>query len=129
MKKLKIIFNGALGLVGFLLSPLSWWNDILINIPLAYGFAWVIGKGLSFYLTIGKSFFAILFALGYWLTNLLGFLLIHYSVTNLTEQKKFTFKDQALVSLIYTALIVILIYFDIISFLPGEWTLVPNFVR
>ncbi|MEB3104243.1 MAG: hypothetical protein VKN17_00515, partial [Cyanobacteriota bacterium] len=25
--------------VGWLLSPLCWWNDLVINLPLAYGFA------------------------------------------------------------------------------------------
>ena len=26
----------------FLLSPLSWWNDLFVNVPLALAFAWVV---------------------------------------------------------------------------------------
>ena len=34
--------GGFLVVAGFLLSPLSWWNDLVINIPLALGFAWAV---------------------------------------------------------------------------------------
>ena len=28
-------YGGLLGFIGFLLSPLSWWNDLFVNVPLA----------------------------------------------------------------------------------------------
>jgi len=28
-------------MIGFMLSPLSWWNDAFVNIPLAIGFGWL----------------------------------------------------------------------------------------
>jgi len=34
--KIKSFF---IAVVGFVLSPLSWWNDLFVNIPLAYLFA------------------------------------------------------------------------------------------
>lgn len=42
MKHLKKYFKGGLiTAVGYVLSPLSFWNDMLVNIPLAYGFAYL----------------------------------------------------------------------------------------
>jgi len=32
------VTGGILGLVGFMLSPLSWWNDLFVNVPLALVF-------------------------------------------------------------------------------------------
>jgi hypothetical protein len=37
------IKGGILVTLGFLLSPVSWWNDIFVNIPLAYIFALPFG--------------------------------------------------------------------------------------
>ena len=34
--------GGTLVFIGFLLSPLSWWNDLFVNVPLALGFAWLV---------------------------------------------------------------------------------------
>ena len=31
------IKGGVVAMIGFLLSPLSWWNDAFVNIPIAYG--------------------------------------------------------------------------------------------
>jgi len=36
---LRVLLRGTLGVAGFILSPLSWWNDVIVNFPLAYGFA------------------------------------------------------------------------------------------
>ena len=35
--------GGILGVLGFMLSPLSWWNDAVVNLPLALLFAWLVG--------------------------------------------------------------------------------------
>jgi hypothetical protein len=35
-------YGGVLGFIGFMLSPLSWWNDLFVNVPLAPAFAWTI---------------------------------------------------------------------------------------
>ena len=34
--------GSVLAFVGFMLSPLSWWNDAFVNIPLALLFAWLM---------------------------------------------------------------------------------------
>ena len=36
------ITGGIIGTVGYLLSPLSWWNDLYFNIPIAYATAWLV---------------------------------------------------------------------------------------
>ena len=59
-----------LGFIGFMLSPLSWWNDLFVNVPLAIAFAWVISL---FY----KPAFEVACVVGYWLTNVLGLVLMH----------------------------------------------------
>jgi Sec-independent protein secretion pathway component TatC len=56
--------------IGYLLSPLSWWNDLFVNLPLAYLF----GSALSL---VSKKLFAPGMIFGYWLSNLLGFFLMH----------------------------------------------------
>ncbi len=33
------LYTGIVAVVGYLLSPLSWWNDLFVNVPLAYLFA------------------------------------------------------------------------------------------
>ena len=118
--------RGALAFIGFILSPLSWWNDIFINIPLAYGFAWVIGKFLDIFLDIHRYLFAALFIIGYFLTNLLGFLMIHYSITANNEKKESPIK-QILISLFYTVIIVLLTYFDILN-LNIQLDILPHWV-
>ena len=62
--------GGTLAFVGFMLSPLSWWNDLIVNVPLALVFAWLVS---FFYPPAFKSCVII----GYWLTNVLGFILMH----------------------------------------------------
>ena len=61
--------GGLIGFIGFLLSPLSWWNDLIINVPLAVGFAWLVSL-------VYKPAFEVAVIVGYWLTNVLGFVLL-----------------------------------------------------
>jgi hypothetical protein len=106
--------------VGFMLSPLSWWNDLFVNLPLALAFAWVIAL---FY----KPAFAPSVVLGYWLTNIAGFILMHkgaqlcISAKSLAYTRRDLLRDLA-ISLLYTALIVALIQLGalkpIASYLP-----------
>jgi hypothetical protein len=63
------IAGGLIGLVGYILSPLSWWNDAFVNIPLAIAFSLVLGK-------IAHISFDIGFVVGYWITNIAGILLM-----------------------------------------------------
>jgi hypothetical protein len=106
------IFGGALGVLGFLLSPLSWWNDLLINVPIALAFAWVMGF-------VFPSAFLELALAGYWLSNVLGFVFLHLGAQLAVTQEapKYTWKSllrDLAVSLFYTAVIFALIKFELI---------------
>jgi hypothetical protein len=105
--------GGLVAIIGYLLSPLSWWNDLFVNVPLALAFAWLVSL---FY----RPAFNACMVLGYWLTNVLGFVLLHKGAQRmLTEQSKpysrrELFRDLA-ISLAYTLLIVTLIHFGVLK--------------
>ena len=109
------LYGGIVGIIGYLLSPLSWWNDLFINFPIAY-----IGAcAVSF---IYKEAFLTAFIIFYWLTNILGFILIQKGLSKALSQeasrKKYSKKDflrDILFSLAYTALIIILVTLGIVK--------------
>src|SRR2546426_497003 len=108
-------YGGVLGFIGFMLSPLSWWNDLFVNVPLALAFAWMVSL-------IYRPAFEMALIAGYWLTNALGFFLLHKGVKMMANEQaapqKYSRRDllkDFIVSLLYTLLIVILIKFKIIQ--------------
>jgi hypothetical protein len=101
--------NGSiLGFVGFMLSPLSWWNDAFVNLPLAVAFGWLIAL-------VYRPAFEGAVVVGYWLTNVLGLVLMHRGIGKLTtavESKPYTWRSLArdmAISLLYTGLLVLLL--------------------
>jgi hypothetical protein len=105
--------GGVLAFVGFMLSPLSWWNDLFVNVPLALAFAWLVSW---FY---RPAFTASLVA-GYWLTNVLGFILMHKGAQKILSEKqgRYSWRDLGRdigISLLYTALIVALVRFGMLK--------------
>ena len=107
-------------MIGFMLSPLSWWNDAVVNLPLALIFASAVGV---FYRPVAKQgsvAFDTAVVLGYWLTNILGFVLLHkgarkvLSETDLKYSRRAFLKDIA-ISLIYTGVIVVLIKMGVLK--------------
>ncbi len=107
--------GGILWLIGFMLSPLSWWNDLFVNIPLALGFAWLVALAY-------RPAFAAALILGYGLTNVLGFVLMHKGAQQMLARgeppvrysRREVVKD-LLISLLYTLLMVALLKFKIIQ--------------
>jgi len=91
--------------IGYILSPLSWWNDAIVNLPLAYAFS----VPFSY---ISEQLYMPSFVLGYWLTNLLGFILMHQGATNMfrKKHKQTSLLKVVLISTIYTLLIIALVY-------------------
>jgi len=65
----KRIAGGLLGVLGYLLSPLSWWNDAFVNIPLAVAIALILERFSHIGFEAG-------FILGYWMTNTAGIVLM-----------------------------------------------------
>jgi hypothetical protein len=104
--------GGVVSFIGFMLSPLSWWNDLFVNIPLAVAFAWVISL---FY----KPAFQASVIVGYWLTNVLGFVLMHKGAQAMVAEKSKYSRRELLrdlgISLVYTALIVLLIVLGVLQ--------------
>ncbi len=107
------ITGGLVAAVGYMLSPLSWWNDLWVNVPLALVFAWTVS---FFYPPAFKSCVVI----GYWLTNVAGFVLMHKGASQALakEQRKYSrralLRDLA-ISVLYTALIVALVMTGILK--------------
>ena len=111
------ITGGVLGFVGYMLSPLSWWNDLWVNVPLALVFAWTVSL---FY----RPAFKPSLILGYWLTNVLGFVLMHKGAQQVLakEERKYSRRDilrDIGISLLYTLLIVVLVELGILKPLEG----------
>lgn len=114
MKPNQRISGSIIAVIGYMLSPLSWWNDLYLNIPLAYLGAWLV----SFFY---KSAFLAAFVTCYWITNIAGLVLMHKGIKKawgkqtVTDRftKKELFKDIAL-SLVYTGIIIIMIKLHII---------------
>jgi len=99
------IFGGILATLGFLLSPLSWWNDLILNIPLAYGFA-------SLFSLISPDFFAPMMLIGYWLTNIIGLMMMHKGVKRIInkEEKNYSYNDfvkDIIISVLYSLIMLI----------------------
>jgi hypothetical protein len=95
--------HGMLALVGFILSPLSWWNDLLVNVPLAYALA-------TPFALLHKRLFLPSFIAGYWLTNVVGLVLLHRGTLGLFQPDRSpALRRELLVATLYTLLIVLLV--------------------
>lgn len=111
--------GSLVAVVGFMLSPLSWWNDAFVNLPLALAFAWTISL---FY----RPAFGVSLVVGYWLTNMLGLILMQKGAQHvLPGQTKYTrrelLKDLG-ISLLYTAAIVVLVKLRVLQPIESYFT-------
>ena len=110
-KKLR---GGFFLILGYLLSPLCWWNDLLFNLPIAYGFGYVCSL-LSPKLLVPCS------VIGYWLTNIVGILLMQFGSTDVfqKESKERNLKKELLTgvisSTVFTLVVIVLIQFKILD--------------
>lgn len=76
MKKLR---GGFLFVIGYLLSPLCWWNDLIFNLPVAYGFGYLSGLVVEDWFLPGTI-------VGYWLSNVVGILMMQFGVGDVVPQ-------------------------------------------
>ncbi|MGC8990103.1 MAG: hypothetical protein ACP5MD_08285, partial [Verrucomicrobiia bacterium] len=93
----RIFRSGLIASIGFMLSPLSWWNDLFINVPLALGFAWLVSA-------VWPKAFTAAFVAGYWMTNVVGLILLRRGATELAAGSKPTFSRKEIVKDIAVAL-------------------------
>lgn len=68
---LKRIIAGCIFFIGWILSPLTWWNDQFVNLPLSYLLA-----NLFFY--IFPLHFKWIVIISYYFTNLLGIFFMYW---------------------------------------------------
>lgn len=115
-KKHKERFSGSIWVtIGFILSPLSWWNDLYVNVPIAYGLAWLV----SF---LYRPAFLHAFIAFYWATNLWGFILIHKGMGKIIQNNnarkisaRRSLAKDIIISIVYTGLIILLVKLEIIK--------------
>jgi len=100
--------NRALFFIGWLLSPFTTWNDVLINIPLAY-----LCASLSF--KVFPANFALQVIVFYWLSNGLGILLMYFTGRNVLKEKRLNFRSILITLLIYTIILFLMDKFAILK--------------
>lgn len=127
-QKLKYLLSSILGVIGFLLSPISWWNDIFVNVPLAWLFAYGVTRFVFIFTTVSKLTFTVFFGIGYLLTNIIGFALLHASISAISNRETVSHKKQLLISLIYTAGFLLLVQLDIVKLITPALSIFPSFV-
>jgi uncharacterized membrane protein HdeD (DUF308 family) len=122
----KKLTSGSLIAIGYLLSPLCWWNDLFFNLPIAYFF----GKLCSLF---SQNFFVAGAIAGYWLSNIVGILLMQFGTLELlkkqSEPQPHNLKKELLMgfvsSTVYTIAILALIHFKILD-TPLLAAIIPN---
>jgi hypothetical protein len=105
--------SGIVAFIGYLLSPLSWWNDAFVNLPLAWLFASLVSLA-------SRRLFVPAMILGYWLTNIVGILMMARGTAGIvTGDSSRRLKRQLALSLLaatgYTLLIVLLFRFGVLK--------------
>lgn len=110
---LKKIRGGLLFAIGWLLSPLCWWNDLIFNLPVAYGFGYLWGRVSSDWVLPGTIS-------GYWLSNLVGILLMQAGAIDVFQSQERDLKKElvwgVISSSIFTIGVVVLIQLKILDF-------------
>lgn len=97
--------------IGWLLSPLTFWNDAFVNIPLSYLLANIL-------IRVIRADFLWLVLASYWITNVAGLLLMYVAGKEMVRSRagvKKQILDLILTSIAYSLLIVALHRFGILK--------------
>ncbi|BAY30283.1 hypothetical protein NIES2107_21270 [Nostoc carneum NIES-2107] len=111
---LQKVRGGFLLVIGYLLSPLCWWNDLVFNLPIAYVFGYVCSLFSSKLMMPG-------IIIGYWLSNIVGILLMQAGALDMLQKQnqERNLKKELLTGLVsstaYTFLIVLLIQLKVLD--------------
>jgi hypothetical protein len=111
---LKKLRGGFFLVIGYLLSPLSWWNDLFFNLPVAYGFGYLCSL-FSADLLVPCAI------AGYWLSNIAGIMLMQAGAVDVfqNQPQERDLKKELLMGLasstVYTLVILALIQFQILD--------------
>ncbi|NJK63242.1 MAG: hypothetical protein HC921_11680 [Synechococcaceae cyanobacterium SM2_3_1] len=110
---LRKLRGGAIIGIGYMLSPLSWWNDLFFNLPIAL----LLGYALSW---LNSDWFLPGTVIGYWISNVVGIVMMQFGAVDMfLGQEKRNTKRDLLVGLggstLYTLVIAILVYFHLLN--------------
>ncbi|MBD2388522.1 hypothetical protein [Cylindrospermum sp. FACHB-282] len=111
---LQKIRGGSFLVIGYLLSPLCWWNDLVFNLPIAYFFGYVCS-------IFAPKLLMPCVIIGYWLSNIIGILLMQAGAMDVFQKQSpdRNLKKELLTGLVsstvYTFLIVALIQLKILD--------------
>lgn len=110
-KKLR---GGFLMLLGYALSPLCWWNDLIFNLPIAYAVGYLFSLVSPNWLIPGAI-------TGYWLSNVVGILLMQSGFLDVVQGQtgernlRKELLTGILSSTLYTGVIVLLLHFKVLE--------------
>jgi hypothetical protein len=104
----KKITDSIIAFIGLMLSPITWWNDPFVNIPLSYVLATAISH---FY----PKIFFISFIITYWFTNIIGILMFYSGSKGLLNTVPVNKWKQILTIFVYTAIIIMLSFSGMIK--------------
>ncbi|MGD1936963.1 MAG: hypothetical protein ACFCA4_05345 [Cyanophyceae cyanobacterium] len=105
--------------LGYMLSPLSWWNDVFFNLPIAYAFGYCVSW-------LNHDWFLPGTIIGYWLSNVIGIVMMQVGITGVArgDHPRNTKRDilwGIVGSTAYSVVIVLLARWNVLSlpdFLP-----------
>ena len=80
-KRMPSIIRNAIFFIGWMLSPLTFWNDAFVNIPIAYLCAALLARVI-------KADFLFLTLAFYWLSNVFGVLMMYFSGKSIMQDKR-----------------------------------------
>ena len=110
----KGFIHSSVFFLGWLLSPLTFWNDVFINIPFAYLCASLVFR-------LAHFDFLLMVMVFYWFSNILGIAMMYFSGRAIAREVGY-WKDVVLKTvltiLIYSIVLVLLHNFGILKPLP-----------
>ncbi len=101
---MSIFIKNAVFFIGWLLSPLTFWNDTFVNIPISYLLA-------SLAIRVIRADFLFLVLIFYWLSNGVGILMMYTSGKSIMRDKSGRLKALVIFLItvvIYSVIIIIL---------------------
>jgi hypothetical protein len=114
MKSLKQNLRGGLLVgIGYMLSPLSWWNDVFFNLPIAIA----VGYAISW---LHPSWFVPGTLAGYWLSNVVGMVMMQFGATDIfwADERRNPQRDLLIgfgSSTLYTIAVAALVYWHVLE--------------
>jgi len=123
LRRTKSVRAVVLIVVGWILSPLTFWNDALVNIPIAY----VCASAVALF---GQQLFLPALIVSYWMTNLVGLVMMGKGIDRLISRER-SGRHPVIVSLattlVYTLVVVGLFFCGIIK--PIEFSSLSRFFQ